>query len=300
MRGLTAELVPSTTFADHVTFASQGRSGTAPISLIGHLDTVFPPGVFEGYRSDRDGAWRRGPGVFDMKGGLVVMAWALHAIARHEPNGLDGIAPVRVVIVSDEEVGSPEGSAVIRRVVAGSQACLVFEPGRSNDSVVTQRKGTGSLRVVARGQAAHSGNAYWEGANAIWSLARFVDAAQTLSSRETGVTVNVGTISGGTSKNTVPAEAQAGVDLRYLTAADGEALVARLQTLASQVQLPGTVLTVEVGPQRPPTEAGWRPPRPSSRRTPKPRARSAWAVAKRHCRGRERRQHHRVARHTDN
>jgi glutamate carboxypeptidase len=185
-----------------------------------------------------------------MKGGLVVMAFALKAIAATD--GLDAIAPLRVVVVSDEEIGSPEGAEVIRSAVAGAQACLVFEPGRSNDSIVTQRKGTGSVRVVASGKAAHAGNAYFEGANAIWSLARFIEAAQALSSKATGVTVNVGTISGGTSKNTVPAEAQAGVDLRYLTAADGATLVEQLHAIAAAVALPGTTLKVEVGPQRPP------------------------------------------------
>ncbi len=246
--GLEAEVVTSQQYADHLVFRSKGLPGAAPISLLGHLDTVFPPGVFEGYRTDA--SRRRGPGVYDMKGGLVVIAWALKAIAATE--GLDSIAPLRVVIVADEEVGSPEGAGVIRRVISGSQACLVFEPGRSNDSVVTQRKGTGSVRAVARGKASHSGNAYWEGANAIWSLARFVDAAQALSSRETGATVNVGTISGGTSKNTVPAEAVAGVDLRYLSSDDGARLVTELQALAAKIALPGTTVTIENGPQRPP------------------------------------------------
>jgi len=246
--GLTAEVVPSDLYGEHLIFCSEGLSSAAPIALLGHLDTVFPPGLFEGYRAD--GPWRRGPGVYDMKGGLVVMAWALKAIAATE--GLSAIAPLRAVIVADEEVGSPEGAAVIRRTIAGSQACLVFEPGRANDSIVTQRKGTGSVRAIARGKASHSGNAYWEGANAIWSLARFIDAAQQLSSRDAGITVNVGTISGGTSKNTVPAEATAGVDLRYLSADDGLHLISRLQALAQTIALPGTTVSIELGPQRPP------------------------------------------------
>ncbi|MBL9038080.1 MAG: M20/M25/M40 family metallo-hydrolase [Archangium sp.] len=250
MEGLAAELVPSATYADHLVFRSVGRGDQAPIALLGHVDTVFPPGVFEGYVTD--GPRRRGPGVYDMKGGLVAMAWGLKAVAKTV--GLDAVPPLRVVIVSDEEVGSPEGAPLIRRVIAGAQACLVFEPGRSNDAVVTQRKGTGTVRVVATGVAAHAGNSYWQGANAIWSLSRFVDAAQRLSSQETGVTVNVGTISGGTTKNTVPAAAWAGVDLRYGTAREGEALVERLRQLAGEVALPGTSLAIELGPNRAPME----------------------------------------------
>ncbi|HEY1088882.1 MAG TPA: M20/M25/M40 family metallo-hydrolase, partial [Archangium sp.] len=122
MPGLEAERVKSDKYADHLVFRSKGN-GQAPIALIGHSDTVFPPGLFEGYRVD--GALRRGPGVLDMKGGLVVIAWALKAIASTQ--GLDSIPPLRLVIVSDEEVGSPEGAPLLRSVISGCQAALVFE-----------------------------------------------------------------------------------------------------------------------------------------------------------------------------
>lgn len=250
MPGLQAERVPSERFADHLVFRSAGKPGAAPIALLGHLDTVFPPGTFEGWRVD--GALRRGPGVLDMKGGLVVMSWALKAIARS--TGLDAIPPLRVVIVSDEEVGSPEGAPLIRRTIEGCQAALVFESGRANDAIVTQRSGTGSATVRARGKAAHAGNAYWDGANAIWALARFVDRAQALSSRETGVTVNVGVVRGGTSKNTVAAEAQAELDLRAPTRALADELWARLEGATRSVGVDGTALSLEQGPGRVPME----------------------------------------------
>ena len=104
---LDVNRIPSTTkkFADHLVVSSSWTStGDAPIALIGHLDTVFPPGTFEGYK--RDGDLARGPGVLDMKGGLVVVAWALKALA--ETGALALLPGLRVVIVSDEEVGSPE------------------------------------------------------------------------------------------------------------------------------------------------------------------------------------------------
>lgn len=250
MPGLEGERVGSERFADHLVFRSGGKLGVEPIALIGHLDTVFPKGTFEGYRVD--GALRRGPGVLDMKGGLVVIAWALKAVASTV--GLGVIAPLRLVIVSDEEVGSPEGAPLLRRVIAGSQLALVFESGRANDALVTQRKGTGSARAVATGKPAHAGNAYWEGANAIWGLSRFVDRVQAISNRESGVTINVGTISGGTSKNTVPAEAKAELDLRFPTKALADELWEKLHLAAEAVAVDGVQVKVEPGPGRLPME----------------------------------------------
>jgi glutamate carboxypeptidase len=248
--GLTGQRMPSARFADHVIFRSKGHRAESPLALLGHSDTVFPPGTFEDYRVD--GPLRRGPGVLDMKGGLVSVAFALKAIAAWK--GLDALPPLRVVIVSDEEVGSPEGAPLIRTFIAGAQACLVFEPGRSNDAIVTERQGTGSVICHAHGKAAHSGNSYWDGVSAIRAMAKFVDAAEGVSDRKSGTIVNVGTISGGTSKNTVPAEATAGVDLRFQTLADGEQLVATLKRLALEAAatVSGSRLEVEQGPMRPP------------------------------------------------
>ena len=244
--GLTATVHPSAQYADHIIFTA---GGAPSIALVGHLDTVFPPGTFEGYR--RDGELRRGPGVLDMKSGLLVVAWALRAIV--ESGGQ--LPALRVVIVSDEEVGSPEGQEIIRASIAGARACLVFESGRQGDAIITRRKGTGLVRAIARGRAAHAGNGHAEGRNAIRSLARFVDAAEALTDYARGVTVNVGTIRGGTSKNTVPAEAEAGVDLRFETLVDAEELVDRLRSVAREVALEGTTITIDGGVARPPMEA---------------------------------------------
>src|SRR3954462_2729004 len=119
--GLESRRVASSKFADHLVVTSAWTSiGQPPIALVGHLDTVFPPGTFEGYR--RDGDLARGPGVLDMKGGLVVIAYAMKALAA--TGGLARLAPLRLVIVADEEVGSPEGQGVISAAIAGSSACL--------------------------------------------------------------------------------------------------------------------------------------------------------------------------------
>ncbi len=252
MDGLEPAVRPSERFADHLVFRSHPEvPNRGAIALVGHLDTVFPPGAFEGYR--RDGAIARGPGVLDMKGGLVVVAFALRALAATA--GLASIAPLRVVIVSDEEVGSPEGQGVIAAAISGSSACLVFEAGRQGDAVITRRKGTGGMTAVAHGRAAHAGNAYEEGANAIWALARFVDSVQRLTDHVRGVTVNVGRISGGHSKNTVPDRAEAQLDLRFCTQADGDRLVAAIRSAAeSRALVPGTRIELHGGTSRAPLE----------------------------------------------
>lgn len=250
--GVSARVVPSTRYADHLVFRTEGRAGLAPVALVGHLDTVFPPGKFEGYR--KDGALRRGPGVLDMKGGLVVIGYALKALAAS--GGLDALPPLRVVVVSDEEVGSPEGQGVIREAIAGADACLVFESGRAGDAIITRRKGTGAVTAVAYGKAAHAGNAHQEGANALWALARFVDRVQQLTDYPAGLTVNVGKVTGGQGKNTVPDHAVAEVDLRFCTRADGEALVRRFHQAAEEAaaSVPGTRMELSGGVARAPME----------------------------------------------
>jgi glutamate carboxypeptidase len=220
---------PSERFADHLVFRSRVElPNRGAVALVGHLDTVFAPGAFEGYRSD--GVFGRGPGVLDMKGGLVVMAYALKALAA--TGGLDAIVPVRVVVVSDEEVGSPEGQGVIAAAITGSSVCLVFEAGRAADAIITRRKGTGGMTAIAHGRAAHAGNAHPDGANALWAIARFVDGVQRLTAYDRGVTVNVGRLNGGDSKNTVPDHAEAQLDLRFRTRVDGEQLVAAIRRVA--------------------------------------------------------------------
>ena len=248
--GLTTRRVPSTKFADHLVISSGEASGAeAPIALVGHLDTVFPPGLFEGYR--RDGELARGPGVLDMKGGLVVVAWALKALAQARQ-----LPALRLVIVADEEVGSPEGQKIIHDAIGGARGALVFEAGRKNDLVITRRKGTGAVTAIAHGKAAHAGNAHKEGANALWALARLVDRAQGLTDYARGVTVNVGKVTGGTSKNTVPDRAEALIDLRFETRADGEALVAAIRQAAqeSAASVQGTRIEIEGGIARLPLE----------------------------------------------
>lgn len=243
--GLSVERIPGPPFGDHLAFA--GPAAGAPAFLLGHTDTVFPPGTFEGFESD--GRVARGPGVFDMKGGIAAMLFGIEALARA---GLLGRVPLAGLLVSDEEAGSPGSQPLTRARAAGSACALCFESGREGDRIVTRRKGVGALRVEATGVAAHAGNDHARGRNAIWALARFVDRAQALTDPALGLTVNVGVIEGGSSKNTVPARARCEVDLRFPTTAEGERLVARLEEAARETPVPGTRLSV--------SRAAWREP----------------------------------------
>jgi glutamate carboxypeptidase len=243
--GLTTERLAAPPYGPHLAF--RGPAHGAPLFLIGHTDTVFPAGIFTGWRVEGD--FGHGPGAFDMKGGLAVMLLGLEAAHRA---GLLARIPLAGLLVSDEEVGSPSSQPHLRRLAAGARAALVFESGRAGDLLVTQRKGTASVLVVARGVAAHAGNEHEKGRSAIWALSRFVDAAQRLTDYPRGVTVSVGTIRGGTSKNTVPEHAECEVDLRFLTAADGERLIEALRAACGAAALDGTQL--ELSP------ASWRAP----------------------------------------
>ena len=250
--GLAVERIPGVKFGPHLAFA--GPAAGAPVFLIGHTDTVFPPGTFSSGDSEvweRSGDRARGPGTFDMKGGVVVMLYGLLAARRA---GLLDRVPVRGMLVSDEEVGSPESQPLMVARARGAVAALGFESGRAADRIVTARKGVASARAVATGVAAHAGNAHQDGRNAIWSIARFVDRAQGLTAYDRGLTVNVGTIQGGTTKNTVPAEARCEVDLRFETVADGRALRAALDGLCAEAAVEGTSIALSPIAWRDPLE----------------------------------------------
>ena len=242
---LDVEVRASSRFGPHVLFA--GRASGAPVFLLGHTDTVFPPGTFEAFRREGDRAF--GPGAFDMKGGLVVLLFGLAAAKRAQ---LLERLPLRGILVADEEAGSPESQPMTREHALGSSCALCFESGRPGDLIITRRKGVGSVGVLARGVAAHAGNEPERGRSAIWSLARFIDRAQSLADAPRGLTVNVGVVSGGTTKNTVPAAARCEVDLRFERREDGQRLLEALGSIAAEAALPGTSLAVE--------RASWRDP----------------------------------------
>ena len=242
--------IPAAGYGTHLVWRTAAPG--APILLIGHHDTVFPPGHFEGWREDGAGK-AIGPGALDMKGGLAVIRTALAAL---ESQGALARIPLIVISVSDEEVGSPSSAPHLRELAKGAACALVFESGRANDMIITRRKGVGAMTVIAHGKAAHAGNNHKDGANAIWALSKFVDAAQAFTSYGKGLTVNVGQFTGGTSKNTVPERAECALDLRYETVADAVELVDGLRAAAHAAgeSVPGVRMEVTGGANRLPLE----------------------------------------------
>lgn len=243
---LDVELRASPRFGPHVLFSNKAQG--APVYLVGHTDTVRPPGQGQdGWR--REGDRGTGPGAYDMKGGIAVMAFGLAAAKRAQ---LLERVPLRGMLFADEEAGAPESQPLLRTHAAGAAAGLSFEPGRPGDLLVTTRNGGGSVDVVARGLTAHAAAEPERGRSAIWSLARFIDRAQALGDRSRGRSVNVGIVSGGTIRSTVPAEARCELDLRFEQVEDGQALLEALQALAAEAAVPET--TIEVAP------VSWREP----------------------------------------
>ncbi len=244
---LRCTTIPGGEHGDHLVWRTAAPG--APIVLVGHHDTVFPPGHFETWVEE--GGRVTAPGVLDMKGGLAIIRGVLAAL---EAAGVLAKLPVIVVSVGDEEIGSPSSTPHLKDLAAGAQCALVFESGRAADMIITRRKGVGAMTVIAHGKAAHAGNNHKDGGNAIWALARFVDAAQQLTDYAGGITVNVGQFTGGTSKNTVPERAECVLDLRYETVASAEQLVAKLRAAAEAAAIPNVRLEVQGGIRRLPLE----------------------------------------------
>jgi glutamate carboxypeptidase len=186
-----------------------------------------------------------------MKGGLALVWGVVSTLA--EAGRLRDL-PLVIVSVADEEVGSLDSEPHTQALARSARCALVFEAGRANDRIVTRRRGVGTLRARVTGRAAHSGNAHADGANAIWSLARFIDAAQGLTRYSDGLTVNVGLVNGGTSVNTVPAQAEASLDMRFESVASAHSLLASLRESAERCALPGTRIELEGGIKRLPME----------------------------------------------
>ncbi|MFB9835732.1 M20 family metallopeptidase [Actinoallomurus acaciae] len=190
-------------------------SGSGPVVILAHYDTVWPVGTLAELPFSVDGDVIRGPGVFDMKAGLVQAVWALRglrAAGRTCPQ-------VRLVLNGDEEIGSPSSRPVIENACRDASAVLVFEAS-ADGAVKTARKGVGLFDVTLTGVEAHAGLDPTAGASAIIALAEFVLAATALTDLAAGTTVNVGVAGGGTRRNVTAGSAHAGIDVRVADEAE--------------------------------------------------------------------------------
>lgn len=222
--------------------AAAGGAGRGAVVLLGHRDTVFPPGEAARRPFSVAGGRAYGPGVADMKGGLVLALFVLAAVAREG----GAAAPLVGLFTGDEEIGSPEGRPVVEAAARGAAAVLNLEPGRPSGAVVTGRKGGVFLHLAIEGRAAHAGGNFEAGISAIEALARKVQAVHALTDPARGVTLNVGLVSGGQSVNTVAPWAEAQIDLRYVAPPDRAALLAALEAVAARDDVPGTRAALSV------------------------------------------------------
>jgi glutamate carboxypeptidase len=246
--GGRAEVLPAEGSGDHVRVRWGGEDGGPPILLLGHYDTVWPTGTLETMPFDvRDGV-ATGPGVFDMKCGLVQGFWAVRAV--REAVGND--RPLVFLCNSDEEVGSPSSRALIEEEARQAAAVLVLEPSLDG-ALKTARKGVGRFRVHVTGRPAHAGLDPTGGISAIDELARLTLGLHGNSDPEgTGTTVNVGVVAGGTRYNVVAAEAVGEVDVRVVTRAEAERMMGLMSGL--EPHHPGARVRVEGGMVWPPME----------------------------------------------
>lgn len=215
-----------------------GPAGNAGgnVVLMGHRDTVFPDGeVARRPFTIRDGI-AYGPGVADMKAGLVMNCFVLAAFAKFGGSP----APLVGLFTGDEEIGSPEGRAEIETEARRARVVFNSEPGRVSGNAVTGRKGGVFSAFRVTGKAAHSGGAFTEGISAIEELARKVQALHAITDLDRGITVNVGLISGGQSVNTVAPWAEGQIDLRYIQPEDRDDAMARIQAVIERSHVPGT------------------------------------------------------------
>jgi len=229
----------ATTDGEHIV-ATVG-AGAGHVLVLGHFDTVWPLGRLAAapFTVTKDEA--TGPGVFDMKGGLVAL---LHALNRLRGKALPH--PVRIVLTADEEIGSPDGGRLVEQRATGAVAVYALEPPLANGTLKVGRRGVARIRLTVRGREAHAG---LDASNGVSAIDELIDQVAALRRPN----VNVGTIAGGTRANVVAGRATAELGLRFATPTEEAALFARLDALTPIRD--GAIIQVETLSRRP----AWEP-----------------------------------------
>jgi len=236
----------------HIYARPELKTRGAPAQLlIGHYDTVWPIGTLAERPFSVDGNVVRGPGVFDMKGGLAQMILALKALRAL--NLTPELTPV-VLINSDEEVGSRDSGRYVRRLAQHVDRAFVLEPAMGESGILkTERKGVGRFMITVHGKAAHAGLDPDAGASAILELSHVIQALFALNDVDSGVTINVGTVNGGVHPNVIAPHSQAVVDVRVPTLNAGDRIEKAIHGI--EAKTPGIRLTIDGRIGRPSMEA---------------------------------------------
>jgi len=243
-------LHPQAQAGDHLQVTFGGRERGKPILLLGHFDTVWPLGTLHSMPVRESGGKLYGPGVFDMKAGIVMMVFALSCLQK-----VHGLLPrpVTVLLVSDEEIGSASSRAITERLEKEHAAVLVLEPSFGpKGALKTSRKGVGEFTLRVQGVSAHAGLDFDKGQSAVLELAKQIVKVSAFTDKRRGITVNAGVVAGGSRSNVIAAEAKAQLDLRVATMRDAKVMEKRFQGL--RVINKKCKLAISGGINRPPLE----------------------------------------------
>ena len=228
-------------------------SGTSRVLLVGHMDTVFDDGTAAERPFRIEGTIATGPGVSDMKSGLLAGFFAVEALRAV---GFDGFGELTYVCNPDEEIGSPFSRATIAALAPAHDVAFVLEGARRNGDIVSARKGVTDYELIVHGRAAHAGVEPEQGRSAVLQAAHTVVALQALNGRWPGVTVNVGVIEGGTRTNVVPARCRLEVDLRAPDLATLEEAEAAIERVCAEHVVPDVEVEVRAHAWHRPMEKG--------------------------------------------
>lgn len=240
--GAVVERRPGDVYGDILTASLHG-AGSGSVLLIGHTDTVYPPGTVEERPMRIEGDRIIGPGTADMKAGDLSIVYALRALQDQSP---DLLGKVVVLHNPDEEIGSPSSKETVAALSRDADAVLVLEPGRENGDVVVARKGIMDIQVWAEGRSAHAGVNHDQGRSAVLALAHLVTAVEGLNGSLPDLTANVGRIEGGDRPNVVPDRAYARLEVRAFDRRVLEEAVDRIRKLVETPAVEGTRMRMEV------------------------------------------------------
>ena len=247
--GFTCEQKEESELGHHVIARSPAvKDHDSHILITGHMDTVFPEdSPFNWYKDSEDKCF--GPGVADMKGGLVVGIYALKALIH---TGDIRKLPITFIFNSDEEIGSPGSRQLIRQEAKTARMAYVLEAGGFPNSIVTGRKGNLRARLTIKGKAGHAAFAGTDKASAVLELAHKTLAIEAMNAPDKGVSANVGTITGGIGPNTVADHAEANLDFRFPDPDMAAQVHRQLDAISAKTIVPGTQTSLDIISGRPP------------------------------------------------
>lgn len=229
-------------FGDHLHAKIKGKKNDGKILLMGHMDTAHPTGTLDKFPFSKDGSKLYGPGVSDMKSGIISMILAAKALHYTQS---DSISEIEILLTPDEEVGSPISSDIIPMYAEKSIAVFNLEPGRPDGTIVNKRKGSAHLKIYIQGKSAHSGTFYEDGISANDELALKMINIKKLENKIEGVTINFGIINGGVSNNIVSPESTATIHLAFWKVSDYEYVYEKIQEIVEHSYIEGTQSTLK-------------------------------------------------------